>query len=181
MLISTSRPFHTTILRKNEIRMPKIPRKRGSIFRKPGRVGHPVCTGACARACYFVFVYVVVDVRNIFCYLSQIKSHSNQERSRNSKDKCTNNTTTTVRAHNFKARTTDRRKGLTVTLARTLCGVPWSALCLPHACHRHGVWVHPPGSRIQQTVDTSIHYGALSQRAPSDPLLTKEWRRTHGS
>ena len=27
----------------------------------------------------------------------------------------------------------------------------------------------------------SIHYGALSQHPPSDPLLTKEWRRTHGS
>ena len=35
--------------------------------------------------------------------------------------------------NNFKARTTERRKGLAV------CGVPWSAPCPPHACHSHGV------------------------------------------
>ena len=40
-----------------------------------------------------------------------------------------------------------------VTLARTLCGVPWSAPRPPHACHSHGVWAHPPSSRIQQTVE----------------------------
>ena len=81
-----------------------------------------------------------------------------------------------TRAHNFKARTTNRGKGLTVTLGRTLCGVPWSALCPPHACHSHGVWAHPPGSRIQQTIENSIRYRALSQHTPSDPLLAKEWR-----
>ena len=102
-------------------------------------------------------------MRNFSYHLSQMKSHYRQENVRAERQMCKQDNYNCTRAHNFKARTTNRGKGLTVTLARTLCGVPWSARCPPHACHSHGVWAHPPGSRIQQTIENLIHYGALSQ------------------
>ena len=92
-------------------------------------------------------------MRNFFCHLSQMKSHTRQENVRAERQMRKQDNHNCTRAHNFKARTTNRGKGLTVTLARTLCSVPWSAPRPPHACHSHGVWAHPPSSRIQQTVE----------------------------
>ena len=62
-----------------------------------------------------------------FCHLSQMKSHTRQENARAERHLCKQDNYNCTRAHNFKARTTNRVKGLTVTLARTLCGGPWSA------------------------------------------------------
>ena len=77
-------------------------------------------------------------------------------------------------AHNFKARTTNRRKGLTVTLARTLCGVPWSAPCPPHACHSHGGVGTP--ARLAHTADCR-HFDSLWCSVPAHPLQPTPHKR----
>ena len=92
-------------------------------------------------------------MRNFFCHLSQRRVTCVKKMSELKRQMCKQDNCNCTRAHNFKARTTNRGKGLTVTLSRTLCGVPWSAPRPPHACHSHGVWAHPPSSRIQQTVE----------------------------
>ena len=64
--------------------------------------------------------------------------------------------------------TTDRGKGLTVTMARTLCSMPKLANSPPHACHRCGVrtfscrLAHEADQRRSTTVQIKTILGVIS-------------------
>ena len=122
-----------------------------------------------------------MKMRNFFCHLSQMKSHTRQKNVRAERQMRKQDNYNCTRVHNFKARTTNGRRVL-----RSLWPAP-SMACpgQPHVrrmrviatgCgHTRQAWAY---SRLSKN---SIHHGALSQHPRSDTLLTKEWRRTHAS